>query len=238
MPGNRSAVLLAQEEYLLRGRNALETSIELAENWLEKGRRRLRSFDPVHQVIATLDRHHVPYAVIGGLAVAHHAVPRVTTDMDLIVPQEQAGRLPVLFPGCYRGATGVVETYQVGDARVDVLPATWPYQRAAVEAAIGADIRGTRVKVAAVRDLVLLKMVATPHRPHLGARRNDEAEVTSLLRISSTEYSAADIQYVGDRLLELAFAGEERTQALRQIAWLNDTLTQLGMADRCYPLPA
>jgi hypothetical protein len=46
------------------------------------------------------------------------------------------------------------------------------------------------------------------------------------------------LRSIGDRLLELCFTVAERDKFVRAIAWLNDTLVQLGMPDRSYPLPS
>src|SRR5262245_31978994 len=133
MANHSSASFLpGQEDYLLPGRNAMETSLELAENWLRKDRPGML-IDTVKLVLETLDRNQIPYAVIGGLAVSHHAVPRLTQDIDLAVPQEDVGKLRALFPNSYEKGTAVVEIYRIGEVRVDVLPAKLRYQRAVVQ---------------------------------------------------------------------------------------------------------
>jgi hypothetical protein len=193
--------------------------------------------DTVKLVLQTLDTHQIPYAVIGGLAVSHHAVPRLTQDVDLVVAMEDATRFRALFPNCYQRGTAVVEVYEIEGTRVDVLPAKLRYQRAVVKNAVQGTIEGTPARVASVRDLILLKMFAAPSRPELTARRQDEADITGLLEMNSSSITSADLLYIGDRLLELCFTVEDRTKAAKQIEWLNDTLVQLGMTDRSFPLP-
>jgi len=39
-------------------------------------------------LLAELERHGVPYAVAGALALAIHGVPRATTDIDLLVRRD------------------------------------------------------------------------------------------------------------------------------------------------------
>lgn len=228
--------LPGQLEFLLPGRNALETSLTLAQSWTRKGKPYML-IDTVKRVLQTLDANQIPYAVIGGLAVSHHAVPRLTQDMDVIVAMEDAARFRALFPNCYQRGTAVVEVYEIEGTRVDVLPAKLRYQRAVVKNVVQGDIEGTPAKVASVPDLILLKMFAAPNRPELVARRMDEADITGLVQMNSNSLTATDIRYIGDRLLELCFTVEDRTKTVRQIEWLNDTLVQLGMADRSYPLP-
>jgi hypothetical protein len=42
-------------------------------------------FEETMALLTELDRHGVPYAVVGALALAIHGVPRATTDIDLLV---------------------------------------------------------------------------------------------------------------------------------------------------------
>lgn len=228
--------LPAQQEYLLPGCNALETSLTLAQSWTRKGKP-FMLIDTVKRVLEVLEQNQVPYAIIGGLAVCHHAVPRLTQDVDLVVLAEDMGRIRALFPGCYQRGTAVVEIYDIDGTRVDVLPAKLRYQREVVARAVPGDIQGTPARVAAARDLILLKMFAAPNRHELTARRQDEADITGILEVRREKISKEEIRYVGDRLLELCFTADERAKTVRQLEWLNDTLAQLAMSDRAYPLP-
>lgn len=45
-------------------------------------------FDETMGLLAELERHGVPYAVVGALALAIHGVPRATTDIDLLVRRD------------------------------------------------------------------------------------------------------------------------------------------------------
>src|SRR5579864_6239114 len=91
--------LPAQQEYLLPGCNALETSLTLGQSWPLKGGKPFLLIKTVQRVLEGLEQHQVPYAIIGGLAVCHHAVPRLTPDVDLLVPDEDMGRFRSLLPG-------------------------------------------------------------------------------------------------------------------------------------------
>ncbi len=229
------SVLPGQRDYVLPGRNALETSLVLGQSYTRQGKPYML-VETVKRVLATLEQNGIPYAVIGGLAVSHHAVPRLTEDVDLIVLAEDMGRIRSLFPGCYRRGTAVVEVYEIDGTRVDFLPAKLRYQRGVVESAGMGEIEGAPARIASVRDLLLLKMFAAPDRRELVARRQDETDITGLLEINKEKVTAQDIRYVGDRLLELCFTPADRAKVVKQLEWLNDTLTQLGMSDRAYPL--
>lgn len=154
-----------------------------------------------------------------------------------MVRAEDAARFRSLFPGCYQRRTAVVEIYDIGGTRVDVLPAKLRYQREVVANAVAADIECTPARIAAVRDLLLLKMFAAPSRPELGARKQDEADITRLLEVNRDKVAKEDVRYLGDQMLEQCFTAEERTRALQQLTWLNDTLAQPGMSDRVFALP-
>jgi hypothetical protein len=237
MAAQSSNVLDRQREYLLPGHNALETSLELGQSWTRKGKP-FMLIDTVKRVLETLDRNQIVYAVIGGLAVSHHAIPRLTQDVDLVVMHEDTGRVRKLFPGCYQRGTAVVEVYDIEGTRVDFLPAKLRYQREVVHNAGQGQIEGMPARVASVRDLLLLKMFAAGSRPLLGDRKQDEADITRLLEVNSATIAAQDIRYIGDRMLELCFTTKDRAQTVSQLKWLNDTLVQLQMSDRLYPLPA
>jgi hypothetical protein len=78
-------------------------------------------FDEFRALVAALDAAGVAYAVCGGLAVAIHAHPRATMDVDLLVPREQLERTrEVVRQLGYRIETealiirkGVIELYRL-----------------------------------------------------------------------------------------------------------------------------
>jgi hypothetical protein len=49
-------------------------------------------FEEFRALVAGLEASGVEFAVCGGLAVAVHAHPRATLDVDLLVPRDQLGR--------------------------------------------------------------------------------------------------------------------------------------------------
>lgn len=48
----------------------------------------LNLFEETMALLTDLERHGIPYAVAGALALAIHGVPRATTDIDLLVRLE------------------------------------------------------------------------------------------------------------------------------------------------------
>ena len=227
------AILLAF--LFLPGCNALETSLLLGQSWTRNGKPYML-IDTVKRVLETLEKNQVPYAVIGGLAVSHHAVPRLTHDVDLIVPAEVMGQIRTLFAGCYQRGTAVVEVYDMDGTRVDFLPAKLRFEREALAKAVPGIIGNISARIVAVRDLLLLKMFAAGSRPVLGDRKQDEADITRLLEMNNASITAEDVRYIGDHMLELCFTPEDHAKTVTQVQWLNDTLAQLHMTERCYPL--
>jgi len=56
-------------------------------------------FEEFRAVVAGLTEARIPFAVCGGLAMAIHAEPRATVDIDLMAPAEEMSRLvEVLVP--------------------------------------------------------------------------------------------------------------------------------------------
>lgn len=47
----------------------------------------------IESIIAALNRHHVRYLIVGGLAVAAHGYGRSTIDLDLVISMEEANVL-------------------------------------------------------------------------------------------------------------------------------------------------
>lgn len=50
-------------------------------------------FDEFYSIVQTLDTAGIPYAVVGGLAMAFHDQPRFTRDIDLLVAADDTHRV-------------------------------------------------------------------------------------------------------------------------------------------------
>jgi predicted nucleotidyltransferase len=138
---------------------------------------------------AALSASGVPYALIGGFAVAYHGLPRPTRDIDLLlsVPRIQ-------IPGLLERFSEQQFTFNmqqvIGElgkdhlsaihfqgVRVDLLEAVIPLFRRTVQNAREVEIRGRRVRVAGAEDLIALKMIA--------AREDDLRDVRGILAVQS-----------------------------------------------------
>ncbi len=134
----------------------------------------------------------------------------------------------------YLRGPAVVMVFDVEGTHLDVMPANLRLKRTAVDNAIAVLVDDVPAKVVSVRDLLLLKLLAIPDRPELEKRRQDEADVTALLRRNADKISREDIGYIASSLRQLVFTGEDAQKYQELIRWLNDTLELLAMADRRY----
>ena len=220
---------------LLPGLNGVETCLTLSEEYgdLFWGRK-LMERERVRDILRTLNEAQIRYAIIGGVAMGYHTIPRATQDIDVLVSREDIPRVQRLLRPYYRHGTAVVMVFDVAGTHLDVLPATLRLTRTAIDNAIEVVVHDIPTKVVSVRDLLLLKLLAIPDRPALDKRRQDEADVTALLSQNADNISQEDITYLVRNLLGLAFTREDVQKHQQLIRWLNETLDLLGMADRRY----
>jgi hypothetical protein len=132
--------------------------------------------EALQKVVAALDKLEIPYALIGGLAVAARGAVRATQDVDLIValPVQEAPSLERSLRGngfqatFYRGTTddpiaGVIRfaiPVAGTEIKCDVLFASRKWQTRAVRNATLVDLGSFVVRVAQPADLFLLKLYA------------------------------------------------------------------------------
>jgi hypothetical protein len=223
----------SQEEYLIPGHNGLETSVILSETAL-LCKRRFMERDTVKDVLRRFNEAGVRYCLVGGLALAHHSIPRLTQDMDVMVLPEDLPLVQRLLEGSAQRGTAVAMVFQIGDTRIDIIPANLKAKRAAVLEAIDDVIEELPVRVANLRDLILLKMWAIPDRPERAKRLQDEADVVGLIEMNPERVSVEDIAYICRSLLALAYTPDDANKWRAQIEWLNDELEKVGLTDLKY----
>lgn len=142
-------------------------------------------------------------ALIGGLAVAYHANPPVTVDADFLVlgtcgdileqveewfsPPWQVSTL------AFKGEIPehCVRVERKGGAAIDFLPTGRnAYLRSVVERAAEVDIGGTRIPVALVEDVIVLKTIAGRYKDIediavLGVKLGDKIDRAYIRRVLS-----------------------------------------------------
>jgi predicted nucleotidyltransferase len=224
-----------QEEYLLKGHNAMETCVLLSERGLLRTKVTMKQ-ETVKEVLRRLNEAGVRYCLVGGLALAHHSVPRQTQDVDILVLPEDLPLVQNLLQGHELHGTPVVMVFQIGETRIDIIPANLRAKREAVLGFIEDLLDGMTVRVVNLRDLILLKLLAIPDRTEKRKRMLDETDVVGLIEMNPQRISAEDIAYISRNLLGLAYTPEITNKYRAQVEWLNEVLKELGLADLCYPL--
>lgn len=190
--------------------------------------------DTLKDVIRRFNENSVRYCLIGGLALAHHAIPHQTQDVDILVLAEDLPLVQKLFEGHHQRGTSVVMIFEIGETRIDIIPANLRAKRAAVLNAIEDTIEELTIREVNLRDLILLKMWAAPDRPERRKRIQDEADIVSLIELNAEKISVEDIAYICKTLLALAYMPEDVKKYSSQIEWLNSELEKLGLADHCH----
>ena len=112
-------------------------------------------------------------AMIGATAMAAHGVSRATLDLDLLLvgrdsldsPAWQSLREAGIDVDVRRGSpddplVGVIRLQSPGEAPIDIVVGSFAWQRRAIERANVVTLKGTAVRVATSRDLILLKLYA------------------------------------------------------------------------------
>ena len=136
-------------------------------------------------VTEVLERHHIVYALTGGLALGQHGVVHATQDVDLLLSIPQ-----VKLPGVLEGMKAAGCAFGMGQTlrewvqhhmtqlawhgiRIDWLAPVLPAFQDVLKLAVMRDIGGARIRVVSAEGLILLKLVAF--------REQDKLDVQGLL---------------------------------------------------------
>ena len=229
----------AREEYLMTGRTGLDTAITLSERYPQFfAGRKFMERETIKDVLKRLNENGVRYCLVGGLALAHHSIPRVTQDVDLLVLPEDLPRVEELLKGHELRGTSVALIFKIGETRFDIIPANLRSKRQAVTNAIEEIFEGETIKVANLRDMIFLKLWASSERRDLAKRAMDEADIIGLIQLNPEQVSVEDIDYACRTLLAMAYTPEEMRKYQAKVDWLNGVLDELEMADRKYRPPS
>lgn len=228
--------------FLFHGLNGIETSVSIAEivsgfSGVKRRGIKMPKQETVEEIFRRLNEHGIRYVLIGGLAYAEYAPPRATEDVDVIVLAEDTGKVRDLFPGCYQRGTAIAGIYQFEETRLDVQPAKRRAQIAAVKNAIEASFHDVPVKLAALRDLIFLKLWAAAERGELSKKMQDQTDIATLIEHNPARVSASDIAWMAKELLSMGYTSEESAKFCQMIEWLNQILDQLEMPEKKFSLP-
>ncbi len=190
--------------------------------------------ETIKDVLQRFNEEGIRYCLVGGLALAHHSIPRVTQDVDVLVLPEDLPKVEELLKGHEVSGTPVALIFKIGETRFDIIPANLRSKRQAVINAIDEIFEGETIKVANLRNMIFLKLWASSERRDLAKRMQDETDVTGLIQLNPEQVSAEDIEYACRTLLAMAYAPEEMRKYQAKVDWLNAVLDELEMADRKY----
>lgn len=136
----------------------------------------------IAEVAAALDAAGVPFALIGGLALASHKVVRATQDVDLLVDADRAGEadaaLAKLGYRCIHGSEDAAN-YARGDERVDFLFARRPIARRLLQSSTLLTTTLGELRVVSAEGLIGFKLQALVNDPQ---RTQDLEDIRALLR--------------------------------------------------------
>ncbi len=214
------------------GKNALETAVALGEFGNPfKGERFMRA-ETLRWLFEQLNENGIRYALIGDLAVSHYAIPRTTQDVDILVLQEDAGKLLQLLRPYYSRGTAQVMFFLIGETRVDITIATMRYQREAILNAQEVSFEGVPVKIVSPRDLVLTKLLSALAQQRFAkaelrafaipdARLKWQARIGSVFQRSYLKPSE-QVAMMPNRCKEVTYHGGANCSRWRRRRWFSD----------------
>lgn len=144
------------------------------------------------------DRHHVPHALIGGMAIAYRANPRATVDIDLIVAADAltigivvaelvaSGFRPDVRQILQDWSQDQLAVLWFGPVRIDWLKPALPVYQHVVDSAEPLLAFGKPLSVASVEGLILCKLLAD--------RAQDQADIIALVRTHPGEIDMESIE--------------------------------------------
>lgn len=137
----------------------------------------------LYDIVDVLEDLHIPYVVMGGIAVRVHGIPRPTHDVDFTISLPRAS-LPQFFANATAKGFTVPEAYETGwvdqvagmplvklriyleshGVDVDVFLAESNFQRSLLSRRQSHDYEGRAIAFVSPEDLILLKLVANRPR--------------------------------------------------------------------------
>lgn len=152
------------------------------------------SLEAIQRVAAILEREHVAYAFIGGIALNAWGIPRATFDLDLAASVDAAGARALLdafseqgfvvdpvFATGFRDRIAGMEKLHVHVPAgptlmaIDIFVATTPFLSSLLERKQSIELGAGRISICTAADLILLKLVAD--------RPKDRVDVQNVLAV-------------------------------------------------------
>jgi predicted nucleotidyltransferase len=167
-------------------------------------------YDPeaLRRVIEFLDEHHIPYMVIGGLAISILGETRATRDADFKISidmpladfrklvfdyfAERPTKIPKHMLSPY-----VLHIWAMPDVAADLLVSIFDYEKQAIQRAVEIEIEGVPTHVCKAEDLIIHKAITE--------RGKDWSDIEGIL---IRQRGKLDIKYIRHWLSQFAEALE------------------------------
>ena len=138
---------------------------------------------PMHDFVRLFEELHIPYAIMGGIAVGVHGIPRPTHDLDFKISIERH-RLPELYAAAEKLGYSVGDAFAAGwvdlvaemplvrvrqwvegkAIDIDIFLAESPFQESVLARRVRMEIDTGAAWVVSAEDLILLKVLASRPR--------------------------------------------------------------------------
>jgi hypothetical protein len=165
--------------------------------------------DTLIKLTRVLERNAVPYMIIGGLANAIWGEPRATVDIDAtvwvaedrfdaivsILQKKFRSRVP--DPVSFLRETHVFPLESEGGVLIDLIFGFLPFEKEAIDRAVGIQVCGISVRFCTPEDLILHKIISE--------RKRDLDDASGVI---IRQLKRLDFSYLEPRIRELAEALE------------------------------
>jgi hypothetical protein len=148
----------------------------------------------IEEVVATLNHLGIPFALIGGLALASHKVVRATQDVDLLTDAKHADDIDkaLLKLGYHcMHRSGDAGNYLRGDERLDFLYASRPSARRLLSGAPKLATAFGQLHVISPEGLIAFKLQGWVNDPR---RTQDLEDIRALLRANRDTIDLAELR--------------------------------------------
>lgn len=154
--------------------------------------------DALVEIALFLDRHKIPYMLIGGVANVFWGIPRATIDVDVTIKVDDSHmeafvkKLASKFkpyppePIQFVKETRVLPVKTSNGIRADIIFGQLPYETDAIKRAVSKKVGNSGVKVCSPEDLIIHKIISE--------RAKDKSDVEGIIkeRIKSLDRSYLD----------------------------------------------
>lgn len=128
-------------------------------------------FDEFPKLINHIERENLSYAIVGGVALAFHATPRFTQDIDILIFPEDIDRLKLMLsdegfsestrPWTFKNVNMTLHRFIKIDGedifQLDIITANEEKSRQIIKDALKAESEHGTIRVAAKKDLIWMK---------------------------------------------------------------------------------